>query len=406
MTRRRGPLVLAFVVIVTASWSAGAAPRVAPIINRSFSIVAEAFPEAPVPGRGGTELGPKPLASRAVVSNAPASAYGRAAASDNGTIELYTGPPPPETVAECDTTSTNIPDEAESRPGGAHLTAGCTSAPAAVATANGALADSSGGGSGSSYASGDGGGDAATASSIATVNDYTSGPIHIGSARYEAAAHTDGTVAGAAGTGRVSASDATVNGIPVVIGPDGVAVDESKVPAELVDATTTAVHDALGQGGYLNVRVAQPEVTVSPDGSTVVVRGGGVFFEARSNDPAQPYFVRQTLVGGALTVAVGADLGDPVTEPPAEGPGEIDTGAGAGPTGPTASPSGPTGDATAAPGVIPQLLARRSVHRTSPFGLGWVWIVVLAAVVAIACVAFRRWIEPRWNAIADRYVRG
>ena len=53
-------------------------------------------------------------------------------------------------------------------------------------------------------------------------NDVVVGPFHIGSARAEVTASTDGTVDGAHGAGHVAVSDATVAGVPVTIGPDGV----------------------------------------------------------------------------------------------------------------------------------------------------------------------------------------
>src|SRR5207247_11257442 len=113
---------------------------------------------------------------------------------------------------------------------------------------------------------------------------------------------------------------------PVVIGPEGLTVDQSKVPAELVNASTTAVHDALSQGGYFDVRTAQPEVTIAEDGSSVTVRGGGVFFEGQSNDPTQPYCLRQALVGGSLQVAVGAGLtGGSAAEAPPPDSGSLNT---------------------------------------------------------------------------------
>jgi hypothetical protein len=345
----------------------------------------------------------KPLGSRVAVANAPASAYGRAALSDNGTIELYR-PAPPGSFAECDTTSTNIPDDATVDPGTAHLTASCSEGPTATAAADGALPDSSGGGNGSSRATGDGSGDAATASSIAIANDVTVGPVVIGSARYEASAATDGTRERASGAGRVTVSNATVNGTPVVIGPDGVAVDQDKVPAELVNAATLAVQKALGQGGYLNVRAAQPEVTIADDGSSVAVRGGGVFFEGKSNDPEQPYFLRQTLVGGSLLVAVGAPVsGGAVVTPPApppDGPGSPAA------TGDVATrPSGDAGLVAASP-ATPELITQRTVHRTRPVGLAWLWLVVIALAVMGVTFVFRRRLTPAWERVAERYLRG
>lgn len=404
--KRRAPLALAAIAAVAAAWSADASPAQTPVTSRSFTIIAEAFPAAPVPGRGGTELGTRPLGSRVSVSNAPASAYGRSAIADNGTIELYTGPPPKGSVAECDTTSTNLPRRATVDAGSAQLTAECRDAPGAVAAADGSFSDSAAGsqGSGSSRAEGDGGGSAARGASSSRVNDYTQGPVHIGSARYDASGETDGTPGGGRGTGHVEVSDATVGGVPVVIGPNGVSVDQSKVPTELVGGSTAAVHDALAQGGYLDIRAAQPEVVVAPDGSSVLVRGGGVFFEGQSNDPTQPYFVRQTIVGGSLTVAVGSDITDAMAEPPAPLPPSPDIVPNAAPA--AATPSAVLPDVAVAAEPAAQLISQQSTHATSPFGLRWLWILALMIVSAVVAYVFRRQLAPWWNALADRYVRG
>jgi hypothetical protein len=398
----------ALLVMVASSSAGPSRPLAPPITGRSFTIHAEAYPEAPVPGRGGTELGTRPLASRVAISNAPAAAYGRAALSDNGTIELYTGPPPEGSVAECDSTSPNIPDDADVRPGSAHLAAACTNAPTATAAADGTASDGSA--SSSSRAAGDGSGDAVIATASATANDVVVGPFHIGSARADASASTNGTIEGAQGTGHVAVSDATVAGVPVTIGPEGVAVDQSKVPAELATAATSAVSDALAQGGYLRVRVAQPEVTIAPDGSSVAVRGGGVFFEGATNDPAQPYFLRETLVGGSLTVAVGSDLAAPsAAETTAAGTPDAVT------PDQTAEPSGPvvtTAPGTAAPQaaatkeLAPQLLAQHTVRHAASSRLGWLWFVALAVALVVGATVSRRRLAPLWDDVADRYLRG
>jgi hypothetical protein len=396
-------------LLMVASSSAGPSrPLAPPITGRSFTINAEAYPEAPVPGRGGTELGTRPLASRVAISNAPAAAYGRAALSDNGTIELYTGPPPEGTVAECDTTSPNIPDDADVRPGSAHLAATCTNAPTATAAADGMASDGSS--SSSSRATGDGSGDAVVATASAAANDVVVGPFHIGSARAEASASTNGTVEGAQGSGHVEVSDATVAGVPVTIGPEGVTVDQSKVPVELAGAASNAVSEAMSQGGYLRVRVAQPEVTIAPDGSSVVVRGGGVFFEGATNDPSQPYFLRETLVGGSLTVAVGADLATAAVAdaPAATAPDPVTADQTARPSGPSATtPSGTAApQVPAANALAPQLLAQHTVRHAASSRLGWLWFVALAAALAVGATAFRRRLAPLWDDVADRYLRG
>jgi hypothetical protein len=170
------------------------------------------------------------------------------------------------------------------------------------------------------------------------------------------------------------------------------------------------VSDALAQGGYLRVRVAQPEVVVAADGSSVTVRGGGVFFEGATNDPAQPYFLRETLVGGAVTVAVGAELGaptatdgPPVTTPPQPRTEE----ASSLPRPPVpGAPSGTAAPAPAASTPEPQLLEQRTVRHAAANRFVWLWFVAAVGTLVVLVAAFRRRLAPLWDDVADRYLRG
>jgi hypothetical protein len=139
--------------VASAQQAPPTSPAAAPFLARSFTIRADAFPVEPAPGTNETSIGVRPAGTRISVSNAPAAAYGRAAATDAGTIELYTGPPPPSTVAECDAAAPNIPRHATAAPGGMQLEATCDTRPSARVVASG-----SGSGETRADALGDGGG--------------------------------------------------------------------------------------------------------------------------------------------------------------------------------------------------------------------------------------------------------
>lgn len=397
-----GALVLTTVAVA----GVGPSPGGAPLTGRSFTIRADAFPVDPAPGLNQTSIGVRPAAAHVSLSNAPAAAYGRAASVDAGTAELYTGPPPPGSVAECDATATNLPRQATASPGGMALDARCDQRPSARTNAVG-----SGAGTSRSSAWGDGGGDALVAGATAEVHDAVAGEIRLGSATYAASVKANGVPGGASATGRVAVSDATVAGVPVVIGAGGITVDEREVPIELVPAAAAAVRAALSQGGYTDVRVVQPETIVARDGTRAEVRGGGVFFYGSSNDPRSNYFLRFTLVGGDALVALGGDAGTAVaapadTAPHLPTPGSLNERARL----PDADVQRTEGAAeeTGAPGTDERLaVATASARRTLPRPWrGWVWLLAAAVALLAAGVAVRRRLAPWWTAIADRYVRG
>ena len=396
-------LGLAAVLAVVAAPSLADESPPPPITAHSFTISAQAYPEAVVPGRGGTELGSRELATQLTLTNAPASAYARSALVDNGAIELYTGPPPPGSTAECDTTASNQAPDASATPGGAKLTASCRPAPSATASATGALANGSAR-SASASASGDGGGDAVRASVGAEVHDLTFGPVQVGTARYDASGAANGIAGEASGNAAVSASDASVAGIPVTIDGDGVRVDDTRVPTELAGSATKAVHDALAQGGYADVRLVQPSVLVAADGTSVQIAGGGLFTEFQSNDPTQPYFVHTTFVGGALTLSVGGQLSTAAAPPLlVDGPTAPSSEGGAA----VASPPATIAPAGAAPAPAPpDVLALRAGYRGPSSTLAWAWTVIAFAVTIAVAAAWRRRLAPAWNTVADRYLRG
>ena len=404
MKRLRAALALA------AMLGLGGVPARAATPARAFTVSAAAFPVEPAPGLNQTSLGVRPAATRAALSNPPGTAYGRAAAYDLGTIELYTGPPPADTVAECDTSTPNIPDTSQAAPAGMRLTATCDDRPGVEAMGAGTSYSSAGLGvaSMSSRASADGGKDVVTAEAGVTVHGVGLGPLSIDTVTMRATAAAGGTPGSATATGRVSASGATVNGTPVVIGSDGIEVDRQRVPLDLVAPATAAVQEALGQGGYADVRVVQPVTEARADGTAASVRGGGVMLFFNRNDPAQNYFVRLTFAGVDLAVDVGGPLVPPpapsgATTPPATpGSNAVLGSSGSAPT--------PAAGAVSAPPVTtparPLLTAGRRTYDLPEPWQGWPVLVAIGAGALVGGWLARRRLLGWWAVNADRYLRG
>jgi hypothetical protein len=402
----RGRAALILVALLAAATPTLAEPGAgAPITSRSFTITAQAFPIAVVPGRGGVELGTRELATQLSIANAPAAAYARAALYDNGTIELYTGPPPAGAAAECDTTAGNQSLDARATPGASELVSSCRPAPAAVATASGALAggDSGSARSASSAATGGADGDHLYATADAAIDDAVIGPLHLGSMRYHAEGRADGVPGGAAGTATVTAAGATVNGVPVTITSDGIGVDATQVPAELVETATKSVHDSLAQGGYADIRIVQPDVEIAPDGTTVRVQGGGVFADLATNDPSQPYFMRNTFVGGTLTLSVGGALDATATAPATAG---APPAGGSAPVATQPAASSASSGASAAVASRPTIVTRDVTYHEPVMRRVWLWIVLVGALGMAIIALERRRLDTLWQRVAERYLRG
>ena len=383
--------------------------------DRSFSVSGAAFPVEPAPGLNQTSLGVRPAATRADLANPPSSSYGRAAAYDLGTIELYTGPPRPETVAECDTASPNIPDEATAAPGGMRLSAICSDRPAGdVSAAGGSYR---GGGLSADDLSSrvvvDGGGDVRSAEATVHANAITLGPLVVSSVSTRASARAGGTPGSAVASGRVIASGATVDGVPVVIGADGIEVDKQRVPLEMVGTASQAVREALGQGGYADVRLVQPTTEAAPDGSRASVTGGGLMLFFNRNDPAQNYFIRITFGGVALHVALGGSFtgaGPDPSSPPPSSPGSSGVLGSTGTAGSGGSVAPVTPGSPAPPAGSdadrPMLTASRRTYDLPQPWRGWPVLIALAAAAAVAGWLTRRRLAGWWDANADRYLRG
>ena len=407
---KRRSVILAAVALASATVAAfaGAGRDDGVLLARAFTISATAYPAEPAPGRAESPVYSRPVSSAVSIANAPPTAYGRSASFDPGTLELYTGPPPEDSYAECDVTSANLPPRAEKHPGGTHLLADCSARPAATASARGSSAT----GTMSSRVTGDGGGDALVAESVAEINNGVAGELRFASATFRGRVRADGRPGGASGDGVVELVEATFAGTPVTIGPAGMTVDEERVPIELVPEASRQLAAASQESGYSDVRVVQPKVEVDPQGTRAAVGGGGVFLYGTNNDPTDRYFLQLTLVGGTASVSLGGTLDNSVpsvTTPP--------------PAGPLAAPVSPSfsppltvvpGVAAAAPPAAeptasvddPVLVAGRERHALPDPWRGWPWLLGLALLLVAAAIAGRRWTVPWWQGVLDRYLRG
>ena len=399
------PLALVFAAVGVAARGTGTDGE---LLRRAFTIIAAAYPTEPAPGRAESPVYSRPMSSAVSIANAPATAYGRSASFDPGTLELYTGPPPPDSFAECDVTSANLPPHAEKAPGGAQLVADCSARPAATTTAKG----SSSTGTLSSRAHGDGGGDALVSDVAAEISNGVFGEFRFASASFRGRVRADGRPGGAAGEGVVELSEATFAGIPVSVGPAGMTVDDQRVPIELVPEATRQLAAASQQGGYADVRVVQPKVEVDANGARAAVGGGGVFLYGTNNDPTDRYFLQLTLVGGTAAVSLGGVLDDAVPSVSPPGPAPAVTA----PPPPSFSPP-----LTVLPGVTaavpapapparsvdrPVLVAGRERHALPEPWRGWPWLVAATVLLGAGAFAGRRWTVPWWHGVVDRYLRG
>jgi hypothetical protein len=418
----RRVLLLAWLLASVALPVPASAQTAPALLDRAFTIAAEAFPVEPAPGANQTTLGIRPVASRAGATNPPADAFGRAAATDFGLIEAYTGPQGPS--AEADTASANGQREAHVEQGGMTLDAEASTEPRghAAATGNSSTGTAYSTGASSSFATADGSTRPLLAVAAAEVNDVVSGPLFIGSARFDASVSLDGTPGGAVAHGRVTATDATVSGIPVILDESGVRVDDAAVPATQLPTLTEAVRMALNRGGYIDVRVVQPVVEVAPDGTRASVRGGGVRIHMGTNDPSSNYFLELNLVAGSASVLLGTFI-----EGTGGGSGGAAPFAGSLPSGPVtrvgrldgfdavvpAAPPAPAAAAPSATGAPAQeavVATAASTYRLASRWPGWPWLLAALALVGAMAASLRANamapVRLRLILFADRYLRG
>jgi hypothetical protein len=413
LTATAGVVAGLVVASATAGLAASSTVDEPAMTARAFSAQAEGFPIEPAPGMNATSLGIRPLGTRGSLSNAPAAAYGRATTTDLGTVELYTGPPPPGNTAECDATRPNLPRDAEAHPSGALLAATCTPRPSVSvsARAEGPRTDAVRLASQSSHIAADGGGPAVQASADVVITDVELGPIQIGMARFRGRVSANGRPGGASATGVVNAVDASVSGVPVVVGTGGVTVDRTRVPTDLVSSATDGVRVAMAHGGYSDVRIVQPRVTKARDGTSASVQGGGVVAFFSNNDPKNDYFLSLTLVGATLKAFVGAPVGPGGRDgmivgsapapplPAAAGGGGV-----AGEVVPGSDARSTVDTATPAAGIEP-LVGRTTYEMPRPWRGGWL-ILVLAIVATGVVLLLRKRVLPAWDDFATRFLRG
>lgn len=438
---RRGAAALLAVAAVAAAVALGGPSDAA--FERQFRVRVRAFPVEPDPGQNERSFGVRPVAVEGGLASAPLGANGRAAILDLGFIENQTveGRPivPEEGFARCDSVSPNVPDDEERTVGLTRLVARCPAGPQLDVRAEGispgavlpaAVLGPLGisGGTVSSRVSADASGASAKAESVSDVSDLTIGPLRVEHARFSARVEANGEAGGARAEWSVDAMAASVNGVPVVIGTDGVKVDDQVVPAPLLADATNSVQEAFAQsGGYIDVRVLAPEKRASDDGASAEVKGGGLrVFLASSPEPTDREFLGLTLLGGH----VAADVGGPRTAPfdlaPFTGGAARVGGAfSARPTAPgVAARPTPLGlvtarpEVAAAPAEVPapevslatataqRSLAQRSSWWAVAAVLGALLVGLVAASSAGPLLPARRRAERWWDATAERFLRG
>lgn len=403
--------------------------------GREFRARARAFPVEPDPGQNQISFAFRPVAVEGGIASTPTGANGRAAILDLGFIENQV-PPPQDSFARCDTVSPNVPDDEERIAGSIRLAAHCAEGPTLSARADGvspaailppeALAPLGiSGGLVSSRATADGSGPTVAASAVSEVTDLGVGPLHVEEIRFRARVEANGEPGGAAAEWSVDAMAATVGGVPVIIGTNGVQVDEQAVPVPLLSQATAAVQQAFAQsGGYVDVRILEPQRSAAEDGSSAEVMGGGLhIFLASSPDPTDREFLGITLLGGHVEVDVGGQRRGPLDLSPfTSGAARVGGALSARPELPTAarapraaSPAVQSAAAPAQPEPAKVSLATATARRSLAQPSSW-WIAALvggAALLALAAASstgpllpVRRRVGVWWNVTAERFLRG
>lgn len=418
MIRGRG-LVAAGAVALAVAGVAGhpAGGEEAGLLGHAFEVAAEAFPVEPAPGSQDQPVAIRPFSSRADVTNPPAAGYARAAAADLGLAEAYLGAQGP--AAEVDSSAAGGDDEVVIDDGGAHLEARFEDGPSAASSAEGALGPATGTSRSTAVAAHRDG--VLVAEASAAIQGYAAGPVVIGSGRFEAHVRLDGTPGGVEAGGRVSISQATIGAVPVVIDQTGIRVDSTLVPAAGLDAATARVQQELARGGYSDVRVVQPRVTVGDDGRSAEVAGGGVRFYGTNNNPSNRYFLQLTVLGGRAAASLGAAIGDvertTASAPPPSRPSDgarpsLPIGAfparPAGTTGPVAGNRVPPGATAGATPIVLAFAGGESAVTLPRMWRGWPWVIGgAAAVLALTALALRQpALQRRAQRLLDEYARG
>lgn len=421
MTRARAAvgLTLAAVVALVTAPGGSAAPAVAPPVHvaRAFTARAEAYPMESAPGSRNTTVAVRQASTKATSSNPPVDAFARATAADLGLAEAYLGQQGPS--ADADTATAGDDDDVVVEESGSRMEVHVDPSPSSWASATGNASGSADQGTSGTIASrstSDGSGNRLVATAASEVNDLTIGLLFLGSGRFDGRAEIDGTPAGARAEGLIRTSDATFAGVPIILGADGVRIDQSRIPDPLLQSSTATIQEWFGQGGYADIRVVQPKVEIAKDGSSARVSGGGVLLYFTNNDPAERYSLSYALLGGSAEAGLAGVLAQPTPDrdPP--------------PTRPTIAKDVTFRPITAPPvAVAPDAIATVAVpspvltrHRGSqgvslavPWA-GWVFALVLVAAGWATAGALRlpalagprRRLDRFVNDLADRYLRG
>ncbi|MBI2169688.1 MAG: hypothetical protein HYU28_09365 [Actinobacteria bacterium] len=441
MTRRLFAAGLALAAVALSLVVAGPSHAA---FEREFRARARAFPVEPDPGQNQTSFSFRAVAVEGGLASAPMGANGRAAVIDLGFIENQSvnGNPiaPEESYARCDSVSPNVPDDQERTVGPVALSATCAASPSLDVRADGvspaafvpasaleALGVSEG--TISSHITADASGSAVIAEAVSELAGLDVGPLHIESLRFRARAATTGEAGGASVEWSVDGVDADVNGVPVTIGTGGVDVDDQQVPLPLVPQATAAVQEAFAQsGGFIDVRILEPQRSAADDGSSAEVKGGGFhIFLARSADPTDREYLGLTLLGGHVRVDAGEPRSggfslQPFTSGAARvgGVQVIDSAADGfeAPLAPRRTRSSPAQDVAApAPEPAPARVsfATSTASRSLPQPSSW-WLAALVAGLAVLALAAastrpgllpaRRRAEGWWDATSERFFRG
>ena len=374
------------------------------VTTRAFTLTADAFPVSAAPGNNGTVIAVSPAAVQLSLTNPPGASYARAATVDTSALEQFTGPPPANTVAECSTETANINKHAQATPDGMTLNAHCDDSPAATATA--AASDLSAGGmtaaSVVSVVKGGPAGDALKATADVLIRDGVLGPLKFGVAHYAATIASTGELGGAVARATLTVADAAFAGIPVVLASDGIQVDQSRVPLDLVQQVTEQLHRTILSSQYHDIRLVQPRATTSSDGSTATVSGGGIEVFLTNANPAGTYFVGTTILGGSLSGQVGEPLSlplptvvSPVSPPLTSLPSTVISPPHGGPVPPPLVQA-----------VSPTFAASRARAALPVRWVGLPWALGAIGLLALLWIARGPQIARRLDAVAERYLRG
>jgi hypothetical protein len=404
MRSARATAVAALVAAATLGWHPAATAQPAPITARAFTLRANAFPVQIAPGENGTVLAVAPAATQLSVSNPPGSSYARAAFLDTSAIEQYTGPPAAGTVAECSTETGNIKKQSAATPNGMTLAARCDETP--FATARAAASDLSQGGftAASVVSQVTGGQDGSTLKAVSTVvaRDGAVGPLTFGVARYTATISANGVPGGSTARGVIVIADASFAGIPVSIGSEGIDVDQTRVPLDLVNTVRDQLLAALLHSDFHDIKLVQPTTSVTKDGKHADVTGGGLLVYFTNANPAGRYFIGMTVLGGSISAVVG----DPLEAVRSPIPTDLIPPAFLHRTGPKAPETVVEAKQLAGPSA--RVVATTSTVR-SGLPLGWAgmpWAVGSIAVLTAAWLGGGDRIRRRLDVVAERYLRG